>query len=77
MIPRLTNVGAAITGSGFEVHVRFVKKGGLPVTYVGEGVDAAAVPHRRSAKYLRPFFSQLARAVGLTGPRAHAPELTL
>ena len=72
VFPRLTNVGAAITGSGLEVHVRFVKKGGLPVTYVGEGVDAAALRTVDLQKKYHRSASQLAHAVGLTGPRAHA-----
>jgi hypothetical protein len=73
VFPRLSNVGAAISGSGSEVQVRFVKKGGLPVTYVTDSdVDAAAVRTvDLQKKYHRSAFD-IADKLGLTRPRAHA-----
>ena len=73
VFPRLSNVGAAISGSGLEVQVRFVKKGGLPVTYVTDSdVDAAAVRTvDLQKKYHRSAFD-IADKLGLTRPRAHA-----
>jgi hypothetical protein len=74
VFPRLSNVGAAITGSGLEVQLRFVKKGGLPVTYVGDNdVDAAAVRTvDLQKKYHRSSAFDIADKLGLTRPRAHA-----
>jgi hypothetical protein len=78
VFPRLSNVGAAISGVGIEVQVRFVKKGGLPVTYVeGGAVDAAAVRTvDLQKKYHRSAFD-MADKLGLTRPRAHALRVHL
>ncbi len=45
VFPQLGSLGTEVTGDGLEVKVRFVKSGGMPVTYVDadSDVDAAAV----------------------------------
>jgi len=73
VFPRLSKVGAAVSGTGLDVEVRFVKKGGLPVTMVaGDAEDAAAIRQvDLQKKYHRSSFD-LADAVGLSRPRATA-----
>lgn len=39
VFPKLEGVGADVTGAGTSVEVRFVKQGGLPVTYVKAGAE--------------------------------------
>jgi hypothetical protein len=74
VFPRLSHVGAAVTGSGVTVQVRFVKKGGLPVRFVGADapIDASAIRviDLNTKYHYRP--RDLALAVGLTEPRAVA-----
>ena len=62
-----------MSGTGLDVEVRFVKKGGLPVTMVaGDAEDAAAIRQvDLQKKYHRSSFD-LADAVGLSRPRATA-----
>lgn len=45
VFPKLSTVGSVSGGSGLSVEVRFVKKGGLPVTYTAgdPGVEPAAI----------------------------------
>jgi hypothetical protein len=45
VFPRLKTLGTEVTGEGIEVKVRFVKSGGMPVTYVDaeDDGDAAAL----------------------------------
>ncbi len=45
VFPKLEGVGADVSGAGTTVEVRFVKHGGLPVTYVKAGaeLDRAAI----------------------------------
>lgn len=74
VFPQLSDVGQVVSGMGLTVQVRFVKKGGLPVQYVGddESVDAAAireVPLQK--KYWRGPF-ELADKLNLSRPRAWA-----
>lgn len=72
VFPRLGQVGAAVSGTGLDVEVRFVKKDGLPVTMVRGDADAAAIRQvDLQNKYHRSGFD-LADAVGLTRPRATA-----
>jgi hypothetical protein len=72
VFPRLSNVGATISGAGPEVQVRMVKKGGLPVTYVsdGSGNDVAAIRTVDLQKKYHRSATELAAAAGLTRPRA-------
>lgn len=74
VFPRLSNVGATISGDGPEVQVRMVKKGGLPVTYVpdGSGADVAAIRTVDLQKKYHRSATELAAAAGLTLPRARA-----
>lgn len=73
VFPRLGEVGAAVTGQGLDVQVRFVKQDGLPVRLVTDpSVDAAAIRDvDLQKKYHRPP-NDLARAVGLTTARGTA-----
>lgn len=74
VFPRLGQVGAAVSGEGLTVEVRFVKQGGLPVRLVKDvdALDAAAFRTvDLQAKFHRPA-TRLAEAVGLTAPKAAA-----
>lgn len=73
VFPRLGEVGAAVTGQGLEVQVRFVKQGGVPVRLVkDDAVDAAAIRDvDLQKKYHRPP-NDLARAVGISTARGTA-----
>jgi hypothetical protein len=42
VFPRLSEIGTTLAGEGVEIQVRFVKKGGVPVRYVGTEEDVAA-----------------------------------
>lgn len=74
VFPRLSNVGATISGDGPEVQVRMVKKGGLPVTYVpnGSGTDVAAIRTVDLQKKYHRTAWDLAADAGLTRPRPTA-----
>lgn len=73
VFPRLGQVGAAVSGTGLDVEVRFVKKGGLPVTMTaGDSGDAAAIREVDLQKKFHRSTFELADAVGLTNPRAVA-----
>ena len=73
VFPRLGEVGAAITGQGLDVQVRFVKQGGMPVRLVTDPtVDAAAIRDvDLQKKYHRPP-AELAKAVGISTARGTA-----
>lgn len=73
VFPRLGEVGAAVTGQGLDVQVRFVKHGGVPVRLVNDdAVDAAAIRDvDLQKKYHRPP-NDLARAVGISTARGTA-----
>jgi len=72
VFPKLAGVNANITGEGVEVQVRFVKSGGMPVTYVSDGADASAVRVVDLHKKYYLSKSELAEKLGLTEPRAMA-----
>ena len=72
VFPKLSGVAADVTGEGVELDVRFVKSGGMPVTFVKDGVDASAV---RVVDLQKKFYlsaSELAKKLGVTPPRAMA-----
>lgn len=73
VFPRLGEVGAAVTGQGLNVQVRFVKQGGMPVRLVKDAaVDAAAIRDvDLQKKYHRPA-NDLAKAVGISTARGTA-----
>lgn len=74
VFPKLSGVGADLAGTGLTVEVRFVKKGGLPVTYVSDdsALDASAIRTvDLQKKYHRSPF-ELADALGLSRPKATA-----
>jgi hypothetical protein len=74
VFPRLSNVGARISGDGPELQVRMVNKGGLPVTYISDGsvADVAAIRTVDLQKKYHRSPKNLAFAAGLTQPRALA-----
>lgn len=72
VFPRLTAVSAAIVGTGIEVQVRFVKKGGAAVTYVSDSADAAAVRTVDLQKKFHRSAFEMADELKLSRPRAHA-----
>ncbi len=77
VFPRLSGIAASVTGAGVEVQVRFIKKGGLPVTYVADGADAAAVRTvDLQNKFHRSAF-EMADELGLSRPKAHALRVHL
>ena len=74
VFPRLRSVTTNTTGSGVNVTVRFVKKGGAPVTFVSADDPARAAAVREvdlQRKYHRSA-NELADAVGLSRNKATA-----
>ena len=74
VFPRLRSVATSTTGTGVNITVRFVKKGGAPVTYVAADDPAQAAAVREvdlQRKYHRSA-NELADAVGLNRNRATA-----
>lgn len=74
VFPTLSTLGTQVAGEGLHVSVRFVKRGGAPVTYVpaDADVDAAAV---REVDLQRKYYlgaKELADKLGVTTPRAKA-----
>jgi hypothetical protein len=73
VFPRLGEVGAAVSGQGLDVQVRFVKKGGLPVRLVKDDtVDTAAFREVDLQKKFHRPPQELADAVGISRPRGTA-----
>lgn len=72
VFPKLGGVGANVSGEGVELEVRFVKSGGMPVTYVSDGADASAVRVVDLQKKYHLSKSDLAKKLGATEPRATA-----
>jgi hypothetical protein len=72
VFPKLSGVGANVTGDGLELQVRFVKSGGMPVTYVSDGADASAVRVVDLHKKYYLTATELAKKLGVTPPRATA-----
>ncbi len=74
VFPRLSQVGADVSGDPLTVEVRFVKRGGMPVKFVkaDDDVDAAAVRVEDLQKKYHRSPTDLATAVGLSPPRAAA-----
>lgn len=73
VFPKLTGYSADVNGSGLTVEVRFVKSGGLPVTYTNDpALDPAAIRTVDLEKkfYLGPY--DLADRAGVTRGRATA-----
>jgi hypothetical protein len=69
---KLSGVTADLTGDGVGLEVRFVKIGGLPVTFVEHDVDASAV---RVVDLQKKFYlsaNELAKKLGVTAPRGIA-----
>ncbi len=73
VFPRLGVLGTDVGGSGIAVTVRFTKKEGTPVTFVPvDDPSAAAV---REVDLQRTYYmtaTELARKLGLSGPRGYA-----
>jgi hypothetical protein len=73
VFPKLGEVAASVAGEGLSVEVRFVKKGGLPVQLVTDpDQDVAAVREVDLQKKYHRSATDLAKAVGLTLPKAAA-----
>jgi hypothetical protein len=73
VFPRLGALGTDVNGSGIGVTVRFTKKEGASVTFVPvDDPSAAAV---REVDLQRTYYmtaTELAKKLGLTGPRGYA-----
>lgn len=73
VFPRLGTLGTEVDGTGIGVTVRFTKKEGAPVTFVPvDDPNAAAV---REVDLQRTYYmtaTELAKKLGLTGPRGYA-----
>jgi hypothetical protein len=67
VFPRLKTLGTEVTGEGIEVKVRFVKSGGMPVTYVDaeDDVEAAAVREFDLQRRYHWQLTPLARKLGI------------
>ena len=72
VFPKLSGVSANLSGEGVELEVRFVRTGGVPVTYVSDGADASAVRVVDLQKKYYLTASELATKLGVTPPRATA-----
>lgn len=72
VFPKLSGVSANLSGEGIELEVRFVRSGGMPVTYVSDGVDASAFRIVDLHKKYYLTASELATKLGITPPRATA-----
>lgn len=74
VFPRLRALDVATTGDGPNVMVRFIKKGGAPVTFVAadDPADAAAVRELDLQRKYHLSATELAEKVGLTPNRATA-----
>ena len=72
VFPKLSAVSANVSGEGIEIEVRFVKSGGMPVTYVSDGADASAVRVVDLQKKYYLAASELPTKLGVTPPRATA-----
>jgi hypothetical protein len=74
VFPKLSGVGASVAGKGIEVTVRFVKQGGLPVTFVKDGsrIDAAAVRTVDLQKKFHWSAGELAAKLSITTSKAVA-----
>jgi hypothetical protein len=72
VFPKLSGVSATLSGEGVELEVRFVRSGGMPVTYVSDGADASAVRVVDLHKKYYLTASELATKLGVTPPRATA-----
>lgn len=78
VFPKLGSIGANIAGEGLAVEVRFVKQGGLAVTYSSDAdQDAAAIRMVDLQKKFHRSAGDLASAVSLTPPKARALRLHL
>ena len=74
VFPRLRRVATSTTGTGANITVRFVKKGGAPVTYVAadDPAEAAAVREVDLQRKYHRSANELADAVGLKRNKATA-----
>ena len=72
VFPKLSGVAADIIGDGIEVQVRFVKSGGMPITYVSDGADASAVRVVDLHKKYYLTATELSLKLGVSPPRALA-----
>jgi uncharacterized protein DUF3644 len=73
VFPRLSDVAVAVDGQGLTVTVHFTKKGGAPVHYVADdSTPAAAIREFDLQKKYHRSPTELASALGLTGPRTVA-----
>lgn len=74
VFPRLTALGTTTEGEGITVKVHFTKKQGAPVKFVpaDDPGDAAAVRELDLQKKFHLTPAELAKAVGLTVPKAAA-----
>ena len=72
IFPKLSAVDADFTGDGVGLEVRFVKSGGMPVTFVKDDVDASAIRVVDLQKKFYMTASELAMKLGVTTSRAIA-----
>lgn len=73
VFPKLSHVAADVSGEGLTVHVRFVKKDGLPVFLVkADDVDAAAIRVVDLQRKYHRSATELAQSLSLTGPQCLA-----
>lgn len=72
VFPKLSGVSADVSGEGVGLEVRFVKSGGMPVTYVSDGADASAVRVVDLQKKYYLTATELAQKLGVSPPRALA-----
>ena len=73
VFPRLSTLGTEVAGAGITVSVRFTKKEGTPVTFVPvDDPNAAAVRQVDLQRTYHMPATELAKKLGITGPRAFA-----
>lgn len=74
VFPQLTDIGTELAGEGLKVTVRFVKKGGVPVRFVGDDKDikAGAVREVDLQKKFHMSKKELADRLALTTTKCKA-----
>ncbi|BCP55616.1 hypothetical protein K32_42330 [Kaistia sp. 32K] len=79
IFPRLNTIASTIEGEGTAIVVRFAKKEGAPVQFIGgdDPQNAAAVREVDLQKKFYLSATGLAKKVKLTAPRSHALRMHL
>jgi hypothetical protein len=70
--PKLSGVETELVGEGIEVEVRFVKQGGMPVTYIADGSEASGIRLVDQEKKYYMSATEIAERLAISPPRGTA-----